>query len=82
MLSIRIFAYLDLEFAHAFPSQYNCSSTVAKMNDPGLDEPIQAQSKKVEKERKDEEEFQKEDEQAFLDPRYFPYCPVAIDGGG
>ncbi|KAL9596050.1 MAG: hypothetical protein Q9219_006066 [cf. Caloplaca sp. 3 TL-2023] len=39
------------------------------MNDPGLDEPIQKESKNVEQEHKDEEDFQKEDEQAFLDPR-------------
>ncbi|KAL8848874.1 MAG: hypothetical protein Q9221_006099 [Calogaya cf. arnoldii] len=38
------------------------------MNDPGLDEPIQETSKDVEQDRKDELEFQKEDEQAFLSP--------------
>lgn len=38
------------------------------MNDPGLDEPIQQHSKDVEQERKNEIDFQ-EDEQAFLDPR-------------
>lgn len=40
------------------------------MNDPGLDEPIQETSKDVEQERKDEMDFKKEDEQAFLNPRY------------
>ncbi|KAL8746042.1 MAG: hypothetical protein Q9184_007798, partial [Pyrenodesmia sp. 2 TL-2023] len=40
-----------------------------EMNDPGLDEPIQEHSKDVEQERKDESDFQREDEQAFLDPR-------------
>lgn len=42
---------------------------VAKMNDPGLDEPIQEHSKDVEQDRKNELEVQREDEQAFLDPR-------------
>lgn len=63
------------------------------MNDPGLDEPIQETSKDVEQERKDELDFRKEDEQAFLNPRY--YCatiiqspagpwliPLSIVGGG
>ena len=40
------------------------------MNDPGLDEPIQETSKDVEQDRKDELDFHKEDEQAFLTPRY------------
>ncbi len=50
-----------------------CSSSryraVAKMNDGGLDEPIHEHSKDVEQDRKDELQVQKEDEQAFLDPR-------------
>lgn len=45
------------------------------MNDPGLDEPIQETSKDVEQDRKDELDFQKEDEQAFLNPRYDMSCP-------
>ncbi len=40
------------------------------MNDPGLDEPIKQTSKGVEQDRKDELDFQREDEQAFLTPRY------------
>ncbi|KAI4237412.1 MAG: hypothetical protein L6R40_005904 [Gallowayella cf. fulva] len=40
------------------------------MNDPGLDEPIQHTSNGVEQDRKNELDFQKEDEQAFLNPRY------------
>ncbi|KAL8719967.1 MAG: hypothetical protein Q9225_003115 [Loekoesia sp. 1 TL-2023] len=48
------------------------------MNDPGLDEPIQKQSKNVEQERKDEEEFQKEDEQAFLDPSRWWFASTAF----
>lgn len=47
------------------------------MNDPGLEEPIQQESKHVEQDRKDEEDFQKEDEQAFLDPRY-PLLPTTF----
>ncbi len=39
------------------------------MNDGGLGEPIQEHSKDVEQDRKDELEVQREDEQAFLDPR-------------
>lgn len=47
------------------------------MNDPGLNEPIQQESKNVEEDRKDEEDLQKEDEQAFLDPRYLLfYTPI------
>ncbi|KAL8935435.1 MAG: hypothetical protein Q9216_005427 [Gyalolechia sp. 2 TL-2023] len=47
------------------------------MNDPGLDEPIQQESNNVEEDRKDDEDFQKEDEQAFLDPR----CPMFYTSG-
>ncbi|KAL8928102.1 MAG: hypothetical protein Q9172_001012 [Xanthocarpia lactea] len=43
------------------------------MNDPGLDEPIKETSKGVEQDRKDELEFQREDEQAFLTPRYITH---------
>lgn len=39
------------------------------MNDPGLEEPIQETSKKVEDERKVAAEVEWEDEQAFLNPR-------------
>ncbi|KAL8646246.1 MAG: hypothetical protein Q9210_006242 [Variospora velana] len=48
------------------------------MNDPGLDEPIQQHSKDVEQERKDEIDFQKEDEQAFLDPSRWWFASTAF----
>lgn len=46
------------------------------MNDPGLDSPIQDGAKAVEGERRDEDELDNEDEQAFLNPRsgYFIRC--------
>ena len=40
------------------------------MNDPGLDEPIGQESSRIEKGRKGEEDFEKEEEQAFLKPRH------------
>ena len=43
--------------------------TTAKMNDPGLDEPISNDAKDVENQEKDEREEKEEDEQAFLAPR-------------
>ncbi len=39
------------------------------MNDPGLDEPIQKTSNKVEGEHRADEDAEREDEQAFLNPR-------------
>ena len=39
------------------------------MNDPGLDSPIQDGAKAVEEDKTDEDELDKEDEQAFLNPR-------------
>ncbi|KAI4093567.1 MAG: hypothetical protein LQ344_002794 [Seirophora lacunosa] len=48
------------------------------MNDPGLDEPIQQHSKDVEQERKEEVDFQKEDEQAFLDPSRWWFASTAF----
>ncbi|KAL8922808.1 MAG: hypothetical protein Q9208_004933 [Pyrenodesmia sp. 3 TL-2023] len=48
------------------------------MNDPGLDEPIQEHSKDVEQERKDELQFQREDEQAFLDPRLIAINTISL----
>ena len=48
------------------------------MNDPGLDEPIQETSKDVEQDRKDELDFHKEDEQAFLTPRYTIHIPILL----
>ncbi|KAL9037436.1 MAG: hypothetical protein Q9214_005707, partial [Letrouitia sp. 1 TL-2023] len=41
-----------------------------RMNDPGLDEPIQKESEGIEQDRKDDEDIEKEDEQTFLNPRY------------
>ncbi|KAL8827277.1 MAG: hypothetical protein Q9170_007078 [Blastenia crenularia] len=66
----------DLREASREPHRPRC--TVAKMNDPGLDEPIQQQSNNVEQERKDEEQFQKEDEQAFLDPRLIAVNTISL----
>ncbi|KAL8703978.1 MAG: hypothetical protein Q9201_002848 [Fulgogasparrea decipioides] len=69
-----------MEYLHGAPDalphapQLNCS-TVAKMNDPGLDEPIQQTTANVEQNRKDEVDFKKEDEQAFLNPRY-SFAPI------
>ena len=40
------------------------------MNDPGLDEPISRTDDRVEDERREEEEAEREDEQAFLNPRF------------
>ena len=39
------------------------------MNDPGLDEPIAESANKVQEDLKKENEIEKEEEQAFLDPR-------------
>lgn len=39
------------------------------MNDPGLDDPIENSANKVEGEIEGPEDVQKEEEQAFLDPR-------------
>jgi hypothetical protein len=41
------------------------------MNDPGLDEPISSDAKDVENQRNDEKDERQEDEQAFLNPRYY-----------
>lgn len=40
------------------------------MNDPGLDEPISHDADDVENQQCDERDETKEDEEAFLDPRY------------
>ena len=45
------------------------------MNDPGLDEPIKENSK-AEEDHKAEEQIEKEDEQAFLNPRSNPFHDV------
>lgn len=42
------------------------------MNDPGLDKPIENSANKVEDEIQGSEDGQKEEEQAFLDPRCSP----------
>ncbi len=39
------------------------------MNDPGLDKPIENSANTVEGEIEEEDDVQKEEEQAFLDPR-------------
>lgn len=43
------------------------------MNDPGLDDPINESDRKIEDERKEEEDVEREDEQAFLNPRFLPH---------
>ena len=48
------------------------------MNDPGLDEPIRESSKKIENERHDEEDLERDQEQGFLRPRsQLPSMPPA-----
>ena len=42
----------------------------AAMNDPGLDQPINESSQKIEDERHTQQEVDKEDEQTFLNPRF------------
>lgn len=42
------------------------------MNDPGLDEPINESSNKIEDEKNGDRDYEKEDEQAFLKPRFKP----------
>ena len=49
------------------------------MNDPGLDEPISNSANAIQEEMGDEEDAEKEEEQAFLDPRSCPsHMPVCI----
>ena len=40
------------------------------MNDPGLDEPISSDAVDVENQQRDEQDETREDEDAFLEPRY------------
>lgn len=42
------------------------------MNDPGLDDAIEQNAKKVEREIHEDEEVEANDEQTFLKPRYAP----------
>lgn len=42
----------------------------ANMNDPGLHEPISEDAKDLENQDRDEQDAQKEDEEAFLEPKY------------
>ena len=39
------------------------------MNDPGLEEPLNETQNRIEAERKEEEDFEQEVEQSFLNPR-------------
>ena len=48
------------------------------MNDPGLDEPINETSDRVEKEVKEEEDFEREDEQAYLNPSRWWFASTAF----
>ena len=38
------------------------------MNDPGLDKPINETSEKIEEEQKEELDFERDEEQGYLDP--------------
>lgn len=40
------------------------------MNDPGLHEPISEDAKDVENQDRDEDDAEKEDEEAYLEPKY------------
>ena len=61
------------------------------MNDPGLDEPVNETQKRLDRESKEEEEFEQEEEQTFLNPRSNLQClpfqnwslnsSVTVDGG-
>ena len=61
------------------------------MNDPGLEEPLNETQKRVEQDRKEEEDFEQEEEQTFLNPRSNPQrlpignfslkFSVTVDGG-
>ena len=61
------------------------------MNDPGLEEPLNETQKRVEQDRKEEEDFEQEEEQTFLNPRSNPQClplqnsllksSLTVDGG-
>ena len=47
------------------------------MNDPGLDEPLNETQNRIEEERKEEGDFEREEEQTFLNPRSNPeYFPI------
>ena len=54
------------------------------MNDPGLDDAIDANAQKVEREIKGEEQLEAKDEQTFLNPRYISlsviYAPMESVG--
>ena len=50
------------------------TTDAATMNDPGLDEPLNETQNKIEGVRKEEEDFEQEVEQSFLDPRSNPQC--------
>lgn len=49
------------------------------MNDPGLDDAIDQNAKKVKREIHEDEEVEANDEQTFLKPRY-PPSPLGIIG--
>ena len=61
------------------------------MNDPGLEEPLNETQKRVERDRKEEEDFEQDEEQTFLNPRSNLQClpiqifllksSVTVDGG-
>ena len=44
------------------------------MNDPGLEEPLNETQNRIEGERKEEEDFEQEAEQTFLNPRLNKQC--------
>ena len=48
------------------------------MNDPGLDKPINETSDRVEEEVKDQEDLEREEEQAYLDPSRWWFASTAF----
>ena len=48
------------------------------MNDPGLDKPINETSDRIEEEKKVQEDFEREDEQAFLNPSRWWFASTAF----
>lgn len=48
------------------------------MNDPGLDKPINETSDRLEEEGKEEEDFEREDEQTFLNPSRWWFASTAF----
>ena len=60
------------------PEQKTAERRKINMNDPGLDKPINETSDRVEEERKEEEDFEREDEQAYLNPSRWWFASTAF----